>query len=159
MKLINVKINSNDVFEVIKNVSAYIGAKTPDAQGQMQYDQIAIFDEDSSVIKNLWSLAMTELMRLFNRYLVGSHNNTNTMMDFNIEIPSNVNTGIGGVLVGNAKNFLAYCMLSKWCDIANREDAKIYEESMQNVASAIKEALYSRTTYSRTDILNKTSWK
>ena len=147
-RIVTITISKESVLESIKNITAYIGAKTPDASGNVAYDRIAIFEEDAAIIDNLWTLACNELLPRYVRYIM-SHENGDSELMITLDMPSNALENIQDTLTSSSEAFLAYCILSKWCDIAKQEDAKIYEEDIQVTADAIKSALTGRVRPSR----------
>jgi len=156
MNKITIEIDKESVLESVKNIAAYIGAKSVDATGNAAYDKVAIFEEDATVVNDIWSLSCNELIRLFGRYVTSSSCST-TSMSVELHVPNNALDSAQELLALNSRSFLVYCILSKWCDIAKQEDAKIYEEDIQVAASTIKETLYGRKTYSRTEIMD--TWR
>lgn len=150
MGRIKVEISKNKVLESVKNIAAYMGAKTSDATGSAAYDKVAIFDEDATVVDDLWSLSCNELVHRYVRYIT-SHVDVGSALVIELDMPNNTLANIQELLTASSKSFIEYCILSKWCDIAKQEDAKIYEEDLQVAANAIKSALDSRVHPSRSN--------
>lgn len=147
-KTISISIGKADVLDEVAKTSAYIGSKKVE-QKEGAYDRIFVTTEDRQMLDRFYSEGRNALTNLLRRFIVGASNDSSDDYKLELSMSSRFDEAITESMKGSMTAFLVNYIIGKWCEIANRDDTKVYADTATAMLEEVKEKAFYKTKPSR----------
>lgn len=147
-KTVSISIGKADVLDEVAKTSAYIGSKKVE-QKEGAYDRIFVTTEDRQMLERFYSEGRNALTNLLKRFIVGASNDSSDGYSVVLTMSSRFDEAITDSMKGSMTSFLVNYIIGKWCEIANKDDAKTYADTAAALLEDVKEKVFYKVKPSR----------
>ncbi len=141
-------ISKSNVYEEVAKTTAYIGSKNIDSNGKSAYEQMFVTESDSAMIDRFYDESVNTLMNLLKRFIteiVTDDGNVNWSMT----MPNSFVTRLEQTINSSAFSFLVNSIVSKWCEITDKEKVEEYAGNAAALLQDIKDKVFYRSAPTR----------
>ena len=140
MKSININISKSNVFEEVAKTTAYIGAKKVEGSGAA-YDRIFTTNEDKEMLERFWQETADVVTYAMRTFLNGVPS-TSTSYDVSLVMSDRFDDSLSNSLNSSVYSYFVNSILSKWCDITDKENVKEYADKAAALLININDMLF-----------------
>lgn len=140
MKSTEINISKSEVFEEVAKTTAYIGAKKVEGSGAA-YDRIFTTSEDKEMLERFWQETSDVVTNELSTFLSGVPS-TSTSYDVDLVMSDRFDTSLSNSLNSSIYSYFVNSILSKWCDITDKENVKEYADKAGVLLVNINDMLF-----------------
>lgn len=140
MKSIEINISKSEVFEEVAKTTAYIGAKKVDGSGAA-YDRIFTTNEDKNMLERFWLETADVMTNILSQFLNGVPS-TSSSYAVGLVMSDRFDTSLSDSLNSSICSYFVNSILSKWCDITDKDNVKEYTDKAGALLVNINDMLF-----------------
>lgn len=140
MNNVNFTITRESVYNEVAKTTSYGGKK---AQGdENAYQRMRTTPEDEEMLQRFWHEACDMITSMVKPFI----NSVSDDTDFNLSLamPSRYDTTLNAMLQATAFSFIVNQIIAKWYDMANKDEARKYDDTANGLATKFKATVFYR---------------
>lgn len=144
---LTVTIKKSEILDEVAKTTAYMGAKSKMIDGKSAYDQVFVTDADLVMIERFYNESKDALTNLFKRFISSITEDTWTL-----GMSDMFDSNVSGSINSSVSSFMVNSIVSKWCEITDKENVGEYAGNAATVLADIKDKLFAKKKPTRTTI-------
>lgn len=140
MKSIEINISKSEVFEEVAKTTAYIGAKKVEGSGAA-YDRIFTTNDDKNMLERFWLETADVMTNILSQFLNGVPS-TSSSYTVGLVMSDRFDTNLSDSLYSSICSYFVNSILSKWCDITDKDNVKEYTDKAGALLVNINDMLF-----------------
>lgn len=151
MQNVTITIKKTVVLEEVAKTTAYMGAKSKLKDGTSAYDQVFVTDKDRDMVERFWMEAVGIMTDTTRRFITSVDNTSNYVL--NLAMSERYDTNLNDSIHTSMFSFFVSYIISKWCEIVSKDDAKEYSDMAVAMLASVKDKIFYKTKPKRIKII------